>query len=191
MRAKDAAGNVDPTPASRNWTVTAAPTCTGSTSTVGAAADAWMLQSSSAQNYGTDSVLKVDTKNGANARAVVRFNLPAIPAGCQLTSARLRLYASSYKTGRTLQALRLGAAWTEGTIRWNNQPATTGAAATVASGSGYREWTVNSQVKDMYDLGNHGFLIRDATENGSGLEQGFHSREKGTDNPPRLVLTFG
>ncbi|HEX5782294.1 MAG TPA: right-handed parallel beta-helix repeat-containing protein [Solirubrobacteraceae bacterium] len=191
IRARDAAGNVDPTPASRAWTVTAAPICTAPAATLGAAADSWMLQSSSSQNYGTDSVLKVDTKNGANARGVVRFNLPAIPAGCQVTSARLRLYASSYKTGRTLQALRLGAAWTESTIRWNNQPSTAGASATVASGSGYREWTVTTQVGEMYTLGNHGFLIRDATENGSGLEQGFHSREKGTDNPPRLVLTFG
>ena len=44
----------------------------------------------------------------------------------------------------------------------------------------------------MYALGaNHGFLIRDAIENGSGLDQRFNSREKGSDNPPRLVLTFG
>ena len=43
----------------------------------------------------------------------------------------------------------------------------------------------------MYAAGaNHG-LIRDATENGGGLDQSFNSREKGTDNPPRLVLTFG
>jgi hypothetical protein len=55
----------------------------------------------------------------------------------------------------------------------------------------YREWTVTTQVTDMYTGGNHGFLIRDATENGGGLEQGFNSREKGSDNPPRLVLTFG
>ena len=38
---------------------------------------------------------------------------------------------------------------------------------------------------------NHGFLVRDASENGSGFDQSFHSREKGTDNPPRLVITFG
>lgn len=43
----------------------------------------------------------------------------------------------------------------------------------------------------MYTVGNHGFLIRDATENGGGIEQGFNSREKGSDNPPRLLLIFG
>jgi large repetitive protein len=61
----------------------------------------------------------------------------------------------------------------------------------VASGSGYREWSVASQVQAMYVVGNHGFLVRDATEGGNGIEQGFHSREKGADNPPRLVVSFG
>lgn len=102
------------------------------------------------------------------------------------------LMDSANKDGRTLQALRLLTNWTESALTWNNQPQTTGTAATVASGSGYREGTVTSQVQAMYAPGaNHGFLVRDATENGTGLDQGFHSREKGTDNPPRLVLTFG
>jgi hypothetical protein len=37
---------------------------------------------------------------------------------------------------------------------------------------------------------NHGWTIRDAGANGQ-QPQDFHSREKGTDNPPRLVVTFG
>jgi hypothetical protein len=189
VRATDEAEHVDETPATHNWTITQG--CAGSTVTLGAAADSWVLQSSATQNYGTDSGLKVDTKSGANSRALYRFNLPAIPAGCQVTSAKLRLYATSYKTGRTLQASRLASTWTETGVNWSNQPQTTGTAATVASGSGYREWTVTQHVQAMYAPGaNHGFLIRDATENGSGLDQVFHSREKGSDNPPRLVLTF-
>jgi hypothetical protein len=189
VRAADEAENVDETPAVHNWTITQG--CAGSTVTLVAAADSWVLQSSATQNYGTDSGLKVDTKSGANARALYRFNLPTIPAGCQVTTAKLRLYATSYKTGRTLQASRLASSWTESGVNWSNQPLTTGTAATVASGSGYREWTVTPQVQAMYAPGaNHGFLIRDATENGTGLDQVFHSREKGTDNPPRLVLTF-
>jgi hypothetical protein len=190
VRATDEAENVDETPATHSWTITQG--CAGSTVTLGAAADSWILQDSANQNYGTDGGLKVDTKSGGNARAAVRFNLPAIPAGCQVTNAKLRLYAASYKTGRTLHALRLLTAWTESALTWNNQPQTTGAAATVASGSGYREWTVTSQVQAMYAPGgNHGFLVRDSVENGTGLDQVFNSREKGTDNPPRLVLTFG
>jgi len=192
VRATDAAGNVDNTPATHSWTVQAPPSCAApGTVTLGANADSWILQSSASSNYGQDSVLKVDTKPGANARALVRFTLPALPSGCQVTDARLRLYASSYKTGRTLQAIPLAAAWSEANVRWNNQPATTGTAATTTSGSGYREWTVTAQIGGAYATGNFGFLIRDSVENGGGIEQGFHSREKGTDNPPRLVVTFG
>jgi hypothetical protein len=190
VQATDAAGNTDETPAVRTWTVAAA--CT--TATVGADRDSWILQSSASNNFGTDSILKVDSKSGSsNARALVRFNLPAIPAGCQVTNVKLRLYASSYKSGRTLQAMRLNANWNEGTVTWGNQPSTTGSAATAPSRSsaGYMEWTVTSQVQSMYSGSNHGFLIRDATENGGGNEQGFHSREKAPDNPPQLVVTFG
>jgi hypothetical protein len=76
-------------------------------------------------------------------------------------------------------------------VTWNNQPATTGTAATTSSGSGYRQWTVTSQVQAMYAAGaNHGFLIRDASESGGGAEQQFHSREKG-ESMPQLVITFG
>ena len=104
-------------------------------------------------------------------------------------SATLRLFAASAKTPRTLQALRLISAWTENLVNWGNQPQTSGVAATTAAGSGYREWSVTSQVQAMYSDANHGFLIRDAVE-GQDAEQQFHSREKG-QNPPQLLVQFG
>jgi hypothetical protein len=80
-----------------------------------------VLQSSAGNNYGADSVLKVDSKSGnANARALVRFALPQVPAGCQVTGPTLRLHSSSYKEGRTLQALRLGGSWTERGVKWRD-----------------------------------------------------------------------
>jgi Bacterial Ig-like domain len=194
VRAKDAAGNTDASPATYSWTVQAAGTCAEpSTVTAGANADGWLLESSSSSNYGNDSVVKVDTKAGANARALFRFALPALPSGCRVTDAKLRLYASSYKAGRTLEAVQLGGSWTESSVTWSNQPATVGVAATAPSPSTstYVQWGVTSQVESMYSGGNHGFLIRDSVESGNGIEQAFHSREKGTDNPPQLVITFG
>ena len=183
VRAIDAAGNPDPTFASAVWTANVS-SCTTSTVTVTSVADSWVLQSDPAKNNGTDSVLKLDSKSGSNSRALVRFNLPTIPAGCDVVTARLRLYAASYKDGRTLQAIPLGAAWTETGVTWGNQPATSGTAATTTSGFGYRDWTVTSQVQAMYTPGaNHGFLIRDASENGGGFDQAFHSREKLTRQP--------
>jgi hypothetical protein len=193
VQARDAAGNLDVSPASYSWTVEAPPpgSCTtGGSVTVGASADTWILQSSPTSNYRDDSVIKVDTKAGSNARVLVRFTLPSIPAGCGIVDAELRLYAGSYKTGRTIEAVGLASTWSEASVTWSNQPAPVGAAAAVASGSGYLEWSVTSQVVSMVTA-NNGFLIRDSSENGDGVEQGFHSREKGTDNPPQLVVTFG
>ena len=54
--------------------------CTASTMTAAADRDAWVLQSSPTSNFGNDSVLKVDSKSGGNARALVRFALPTIPS---------------------------------------------------------------------------------------------------------------
>ena len=193
MRATDAALNVDDTPASQLWTIQPGgdPVNCGSAQTMPSVADTWIEQSSPSSNKGGDSILKVMSKSGnANLRALVRFDLPTIPAGCVLDTARLRLYASSASgSQRTLQAFRLGGSWTEGGATWANQPATTGSAATTISGTGYREWAVATLVQGMYSSGtNNGFLIKDASEN-QDAEQQFHAREKG-DNVPQLVLTF-
>jgi hypothetical protein len=178
-------------------TATATPpvaSCTVTTVTVGANADAWIDQNSAGNNFGSDSVLKVQAKTNTNNRALVRFAMPAsIPAGCVVQSATLRMYAASAASGRTLQAIQINASWAENTVAWSNQPTTTGTAATTPSGSssGYRQWVVTSQVQAMYAAGtNHGFLIRDSASNGSGFEQQFNSREKG-ENMPELVITFG
>jgi hypothetical protein len=113
-----------------------------------------------------------------------------MPQGCMIDTAKLRLYAASASSGqRTLQAYRAGASWTEGGVTWSNAPQPTGGAATVTSGSGYREWAVATLVQAMYSTGsNNGFLIKDATE-GQDAEQQLHAREKG-ENMPQLVLTF-
>ena len=51
------------------------------------------------------------------------------------------------------------------------------------------EWTVTDQVQGMYSGSNHGFSVRDASENGPGVEQQFESREAGT-SAPELVVTW-
>jgi CSLREA domain-containing protein len=188
-------GLPDPTPATHAWTIVAPapppPVCNATTITYGANADAWIDQGSPTSNNGADSNLKVMSKSGGSQRALVRFNLPVqVPDGCVIQSATLRLYAGSFRTGRTLRALQVNAPWTEGGVTWANQPATTGTAATTSSGSGYRAWNVTSQVLAMFSSGaNQGFLIRDANEN-QDAEQQFHSREKAPDNPPQLVVTY-
>jgi hypothetical protein len=191
VRATDAAGNTDPSPAQWRWSVTAPDGCASSSVvTVDAVADTWLLQSSPDSNYGSDGTAKVDTKSTANARALVRFRLPDAPNQCRVVNAELRLYASSSKPDRTLEVVRVADNWSESTATWANQPPVVGAAARAASGDDWRHWDVGPQVRGMYAKGNFGFLIRDHMENGVGVEQQFHTREKSPDNPPQLVVTF-
>lgn len=179
------------------WSSPTAVVCTPATVTASASADSYVDQDNASGNFGTLTFMRVRAQGlalgiGSNARALVRFTLPATPDLCTVTQARLRLYASSSDAGRTLQALRVTASWVETTTTWNNQPATTGTAATVASGSGYREWTVTSQVTSMYSGANNGFLIRDSAESpllASHIQE-FNSRTA-ANNTPELVITFG
>jgi hypothetical protein len=193
VQATDAAGNVDPTPASYPWTIQpgGTPVDCGTTTTVTSEADAWIEQSSPSSNKGTDATLKVMSKSGnSNLRALVRFNLPTMPAGCTIDTATLRLYADSASSSqRTLEVFRLDGAWSEGGVNWGNQPDTAGDSATTTSGTGYREWGVEAIVQNMYSSGqNNGFLVKDATE-GQDAEQQFFAREKG-ESPPQLVIEF-
>ncbi|HEX7255365.1 MAG TPA: right-handed parallel beta-helix repeat-containing protein [Gaiellaceae bacterium] len=189
VRAIDGAGNVDATPAGYSWAIQSPTVDCGPQQTLTASADAWIDQGSPSSNKGSDSILKVMSKSGSNLRALFRFNLPAMPQGCSVQSATLRIYAASGAGGRTLQAFQLGGSWTEGGVNWSNQPATAGSAATTSSGSGYRDWNVAGQVQAMYTGANNGFLVRDATEN-QDAEQQFHSREN-SNNRPLLVLQLG
>jgi CSLREA domain-containing protein len=164
-------------------------TCSGPTERpVPADFDSWVSQSAPSANFGGDSILKVASQGGGNERALVHFRLPSVPPGCRLVGATLRVHSSSAAAGRTLEALRVSSDWSESGVTWSSQPATAGPASTAESGLELREWDVLAQTLDMYELGGHGFLLRDRAENGSG-EQSFHSREKGAQSP-ELVLLF-
>lgn len=160
--------------------------------TVITTADAWIEQANPTANYGAGAALRVRSQTGSsNRRTVVYFPLPAIPAGCTLTSATLRLFATSAAGGRTIDAYRASAAWAEGTVTWNTQPGVTGAAVGSASASGWVQWDVTAHVVAMYAGSNYGWKLRDRVENaGSAQQQVYRSSEAGL-TPPELVLTFG
>jgi hypothetical protein len=165
--------------------------CTATTVTLSAEADGWIDQNSPENNFGTDSILKVQSKSGNNYRALIRFALPSTPEGCVVQSAALRLYSTSSNEGRTLQAWQVDGtlAWVETEINWTNQPLTIGLPVTTLSASGYIQWDVTTLVQAMYVSTNNGFLIRDEFEDVDSFEQQFHSREKG-ETMPELVITF-
>jgi hypothetical protein len=162
--------------------------------TVQASADTYVDQGSPTSNFGTASNLFVrSNSSSANRRTLVRFNLPALPSGCSVRGAMLRLFSTAAVTGRTIAAYRAAASWTETGATWNNQPGTTGAAANSASGTGWRTWDVASHVQAMYSGANDGFVLRDQTENAAANPQQTYQAREGTTNgqDPELVITFG
>jgi hypothetical protein len=186
-----------PTPSFTPTPTATTPVCNAAPVTLGAGADSWVDEAnpSTPGTNGTSPTLTVRSRNNNDTRALVWFVLPSLPPGCKVESATLRLFINNPAGNRTLQVLRLDSApsWTEAGVTWNNQPAPTGAAVSVAAGttSGYRSWTVTSMVQAMYSGTNNGFLIRDSSENatGQGFTNQFNSRESGA-NTPQLEIIF-
>lgn len=157
-----------------------------------ASQDTYVDQSYPAQNFGTTTDLRVRSSSGANRRTLVRFNLPTPPTGCSVTGASLGLYLNSGVSGRTLEAYRASASWTETGATWNNQPGTTGAAAATASSTatGYKFWDVTSHVQSMYTGANDGFVIRDQSEGAATAAEQVYSSRSGA-NVPFLWVFYG
>ncbi len=176
----------------------AAAGCTPGTLTLNPDADTYIDQDAGGSNFGTATTVKVrgsllsvlGIALGSQRQTLVHFSLPSLEL-CALTSATLRLHTASSTAGRTLEALRVTSAWTETGATWNSAPTTTSTGlATVASGAGYRAWTVTTQVSSMYSGTNNGFLVRDSGGALLAPENTFESRESAT-NKPELVVVYG
>jgi hypothetical protein len=77
-------------------------------------------------------------------------------------------------------------------VTWDNQPPTVAGVAVAASKVGTVEWTVTSQVQELYSAPeNEGLRIQDASENDTDAEQSFYSREAVGNPPPQLLISFG
>ncbi len=163
--------------------------------TVTAAADSYVDEGSPTNAAGgNDYYLVVTPQAGSVRRSYLRFSLPSIPAGCEVTSATLRIFAETQVAGRVLGVYRAdptAAAWTEAGLTWNNKPAAVGTPATVVmpATDQYVEWPVTALVQVMYASGNNGFVVRDQDETGPGAWQQFMSRA--ATSPPQLRVVWG
>lgn len=166
--------------------------------TAGATDDARVRESAATTNSGSETTMKVVSQNSnRNERTFIKFTLPAVPAGCQFATANLWLYQDTGSSGRTIQVYRSNSSWSESSITWNTQPATTGAAVTApSSGSSgaWMTWPVSTLVSTMYPPGsNNGFVIKDSAESASSTArtQVYRSSENGSSSTrPQLVVTF-
>lgn len=180
-----------------NQATTATTFCaTPSNATVTADADSFIDQANpTASSGGTATFLVVTPQAGAVRRTLVRFPMPPIPNRCTVTAATVRIFAESQTAGRTLGVYRADPTvtpWTEAALSWNTQPAALNPAvpAVMPNSDQYVQWTVTDLVKDIYALGNNGFVVRDQDETGPGAWQQFASRSA-VGSEPRLQVFWG
>ena len=176
-----------PAPLATASEVSPLPECVPTTVTLPATGDAWVADFLSSPT-GSDGVLMVQATPSGSARALVSFTLPAAPAGCAVESARLRLHTPLGSDGAQLEATAVASTWSENTVTWATQPATTGATASAWSMDGYVRWTVTDLVEGV--TGPIGFQIRDEDDGTpDGHQHVFHAKEK-REHPPQLVVRY-
>jgi large repetitive protein len=177
---------------------TAADFCTSpGTSTLIATADTAVYQANATANYGATTGIGVGSGVGANAYSYIKFTLPSsLPAGCILTSAVLRLYASQSQAA-TISASRASVAWNGTTITWNTpgKPVPAGTPVNVAMPGvvGFQQWTVTTLTQELMAGPDYGFMLKDSVDNAASARyQTWDSIEAATSTQrPRLILTWG
>jgi hypothetical protein len=178
-----------------NSVAAAADFCTTTGATAAVLEDSTGYQADPATPYDTYPSLGAVSQNLQNARAVIRFTMPPIPAACSLTSATLWLYATRSDPGAFIDIWRIAPAaggWTAPAIRWGTLPGTTGTGTPGGTPGvlGWQSWTVTTQVSGLYAQGNSGLLIRDRTDSAAapGRWQVYDSGDGA--NKPYIALTW-
>jgi hypothetical protein len=180
VRAIDAAGNADPTPASRTWTVENTATLTD----IAPAADTYVTSGTPAGNFGTTTALytdKASSTDPADKQSFFRF----IVAGTRkIISAKVRTWVTDGSVAGPSIFLTSNT-WTETGLTWNNKPAPIGTAldtrstGAVAKGA-YIDYDVSAAV-----IGNATYSFMTTT--GSTDATAVASKENTAVNRPPLL----
>jgi len=187
------------------------------TLTSDASADTFIRQESATTNFSTSDKLYIGEYNGGAEldRALLQFDLSAIPAGATINSASLSLYAIEdwSSNARTVRVYRVKRAWVGSEATWNVY--STGNSWQTAGGFGandaeqtdigslalgaaetlneYKVWSLTaSAVEEMISGGtwtDHGFLVKVDTE--SDDLYGYASTEDSdSSHRPKLELDY-
>lgn len=151
--------------------------------------DAMVKAAAATTNFGTATNMQVSGQSGFAKQMFLQFNVTGIPAGATVTSATLKINATTTGTNRPVAAHTVSnTSWIEsgtGSITWNNKPALGATLSTVSSHTSGADtsWNVTSAVTGN---GNKSFGL-DSTYSG---DTNFNARESGAATSPELVVIY-
>jgi len=146
--------------------------------------------------YEPSTSLAVGTSSGGDGYGFIRFDLPTTkPARCAVTSATLRLYATTSQAA-TMSVHLAASAWTAVGLKWTNQPTYLDTPVFSMSVPGTanapQTFTVTDHVAAMYAGPNNGFVVKDLLNAATGGPTRYQIYSSFTGpNPPRLDVTWG
>lgn len=132
----------------------------------------------------------------ANARVLIWFNLPSLPAHAIVDSSLLAMHTNSWYGTNTIntQVFRITGNWTQGNYEptWNNHPpvdwGTVWNSTDLAKNKEYKYWNITNLVRSWYSgTPNYGMVVRANPENANGFS--FYAHEN-LSNIPQLIVDF-
>jgi len=170
--------------------------------TLGATADAMVLEGYSSKNYGDKGYMWAgydmhEDPDGKIARSLVEFDIRSISRDRHIAEATLRIrLVSSWDypdTSRTIRTYCITSTWSENGVTWDNQPGygeSYGSRSIVHGAWGWYEFDVTDLVEAWRDEPdtNHGIMLRGPEEEVPGGWRGFGTRE--SLYTPQLIIEY-
>lgn len=154
-------------------------------------------------NNGNDDELETSSEIGEECRALLQFDLSALPSAAVVQQATLALYLQSHGSTDTVVAHRLMRDWTEmgatwkkydGTNTWNTKGGDYDSAVAgsfLANGTGWKSMDITAAAQAWVSGAqpNYGLILLSApSPNGS--ENKYYSSDKGGEPHPKLTIKY-
>ena len=158
--------------------------------------DATLWQAAPDWNDHKNERISTGTSSAGYSRALVRFDLDAVPAGATVVSASFSLLQNHKNgAGSTVHVLRATAPWSEETVTWSDfgsafEPAPVASIEVVGGGAGARTVDVRALAQDWISgaAPNHGLVLDDPI--GTGKSEFRSSESPYATERPALTVCY-
>ena len=162
--------------------------------------DVYVMDIFPSDNFGDLTFLSIGVYTVPFARGYLQFDLSPVPPEAVILDANLGLhYDSSYGlTSLPIGLYEVTENWEEGTITWNNQPASSSEAVDIqiipaSQTNDFVYWQIGNLVKGWQEgsIANYGIHLKDTDESSDDGGVDFFSSDWLTANQrPKLIIEF-